>query len=134
MNSEQSDKMDQIIGNGIGGEKVELNFEAWKAEHGAEISDFNSRTVISGNKSAKVFRIIKFAIAACLMISAGLLLQLMQPKAERSVSQLSPMSRFALTRAYEQGGVDAVEEQYNKAYAKLGPRAGGVSMNSLLNQ
>ena len=134
MNFEENDKMDQIISNATGGEKVELDFEAWKANHQAEIEHFNSETAIHIDKHAKVFRILKFAMAACLIIAAGLSLQLMQSNPKPPLTQPSPMSRFALTRAYTQGGIEAVEEQYIKAYAKLGSRAGGVSMNSLLNQ
>ena len=137
MNFEDNDKMDQMIRDAIGREKVELDFEEWKAAHRAEIEHFNSESAIGSDRHAKGFRMIKFAVAACLIIAAGVSLQLMQPKPQGPVSSASSvpmMSRVALRRAYTRGGIEAVEEQYNKAYAKLGPRAGGVSMNSLLNQ
>ncbi len=84
-------------------------------------------------------RITKVAVAACLMIAAGLVMHVMNepPPQEPYAHAPSPaamMSRLQLTLAYTEGGIEAVEAQYEKAYAKLGPRAGSVSVSDLCNE
>ena len=147
MKSGNSDKrLDEILHDALGSTDAKLDFEAWKAKHANEIGTFRSQASSTKGQSDRtnVFRavlagrITKFAVAACLMIAAGLVLHVMKapPPQEPYAYAPSPaamMSRLQLTLAYAEGGIDAVEAQYEKAYAKLGPRAGGVSMNTLFN-
>ncbi len=145
MKSGNSDKrLDEILHDALGSTDAKLDFEAWKAKHANEIGTFRSQASSTKGQSDRtnVFRpvlagrITKFAVAACLMIAAGLVLHVMKAPQQPDTYEASPaamMSRLQLTLAYAEGGIDAVEAQYEKAYAKLGPRAGGVSMNTLFN-
>ncbi len=148
MKSGNNDKpLDEILHDALGSTDANLDFGAWKARHADEIHTFRSQASSAGEQSgtANVFRavlagrITKVAVAACLMIAAGLVLHVMNapPPQEPYAHAPSPaamMSRLHLTLAYAEGGIEAVEAQYEKAYAKLGPRAGGVSVNDLFNE
>ncbi len=148
MKSGNSDKrLDEILHDAIGSTDAKLDFEAWKAKHANEIQTFRSQASPAGEQSGRtnVFgavlagRITKFAVAACLMVAAGLTLHVMnapppQDPYAHAPSPAAMMSRLQLTLAYAEGGIDAVEAQYEKAYAKLGPRAGGVTMNNVFNE
>ena len=50
-------------------------------------------------------------------------------KATQSPAQM--MTAMSLTIAYRKGGMEAVEEQYNRAYKLLGPRPGSLSANQI---
>ncbi len=146
MKSGNNDKhLDEILHDAIGSADAKLDFGAWKAKHADEIDTFRSQASSAGKQTgtANVFRavlagrITKVAVAACLMIAAGLVLHVMNAPQQPDTYEASPaamMSRLQLTLAYAEGGIDAVEAQYEKAYAKLGPRAGGVSVNDLVNE
>ncbi len=148
MKSGNDDKhLDEILRDAIGSADANLDFETWKAKHADEIDTFRSQASSTGKQTgtANVFRavlagrITKVAVAACLMIAAGLVLHVMNapPPQEPYAHVPSPaamMSRLQLTLAYAEGGIEAVEAQYEKAYAKLGPRAGSVSISDLFNE
>ncbi len=148
MKSGNNDKrLDKILHDALGSTDAKLDFETWKAQHADEIQTFRSKASSAGEQTGttNVFRavlagrIAKVAVAACLMIAAGLVLHVMNapPPQEPYAHAPAPaamMSRLQLTLAYTEGGIDAVEAQYEKAYAKLGPRAGAVSVNDLVNE
>ncbi len=148
MKSGNNDKrVDEILHDALGSTDAKLDFGAWKAKHADEIGTFRSQASTAGEQSgtANVFRavlagrITKVAVAACLMIAAGLVLHVMNapPPQEPYAHVPSPaamMSRLQLTLAYAEGGIEAVEAQYEKAYAKLGPRADAVSVSDLFNE
>ncbi len=148
MKSGNDDKhLDEILHDALGSTDVKLDFETWKARHADEIQTFRSQASSAGEQggTANVFRamlacrITKYAVAACLMIAAGLVLHVMnEPPPQGPYAHVpSPaamMSRLQLTLAYAEGGIEAVDAQYEKAYAKLGPRAGGVSISDLFNE
>lgn len=148
MKSGNNDKpLDETLQDALGSTDAKLDFGAWKAKHADEIQTFRSQASTAGEQrgTPNVFRavlagrITKVAVAACLMIAAGLVLHVMNapPPQEPYAHAPSPaamMSRLQLTLAYAEGGMDAVEAQYEKAYAKLGPRAGSVSMNNVFNE
>lgn len=50
-------------------------------------------------------------------------------KATQSPAQM--MTAMSLTIAYRKGGMEEVEEQYNKAYKLLGPRPGSLSAKQI---
>ncbi len=53
-------------------------------------------------------------------------------KATRSPAEM--MTAMSLTIAYRKGGMEAVEEQYNKAYKQLGPRPKSLSVEQILSE
>ena len=53
-------------------------------------------------------------------------------KATQSPAQM--MTAMSLTIAYRKGGMEAVEEQYNKAYKQLGPRPGSLSAKQIFTE
>jgi hypothetical protein len=138
-------KLDDVLRNHLAGPTAKFDFEAWKTKHPAAVETFTTRRPqrLAGIRMFRVIpqnRMARLALAACLILAAALILQVMSDGRRPSsppVTAANPaamISRLSLTLAYSQGGMDAVDAQYNKAYALLGPRAGTVSMNSLLER
>lgn len=146
MKSGNDDKrLDEILHDALGSTEAKLDFAAWKAGHADEMATFRSQPVSAKEQTGRmnVFgallasRITKLAVAACLIIAAGLILQIMNTPQEQDAYAPSPaamMNRLQLTLAYAEGGIDAVDAQYEQAYAKLGPRAGAVSIDNVFNE
>jgi hypothetical protein len=141
MTSDNNQKrLDELLHEGLGQESVRFDFEAWKATHREQVAQFRQQ----GQRPAVIAQVlqsrpVRFAMAACLIIAAGVVLQMTRPPrpphvAFESAGPAVMMSRLQLTMAYADGGIEGLEEQYNKAYAQLGPRAGGVSVSNLFNQ
>jgi len=144
MTSDNNQKrLDELLHEGLGQESVRFDFEAWKATHREQVAEFRRQSA-GRNRFGAVLRVLqsrpmRFAMAACLFIAAGVVLQMTRPQrpphvAFESAGPAVMMSRLQLTMAYAEGGMEGLEKQYGKAYAQLGPRAGGVSVNSVFNQ
>lgn len=134
----QKDNLDNIIKNALGTNNSRLDFQAWKQNNQPEIEQFQSSQIPqSPMRAILTNRFTKAASAAVILIAAGLFVQMMDINHISPTPVTSPaamISRLQLTLAYAQGGMDAVDNQYKKAYSKLGPRTGEISMNSLYNE
>ena len=134
----EKNNIDNIIQNALGTNNSKLDFNAWKQNNQTEIEQFHSQQISqSPLRAILTNRFTKAAAAALILITAGLFVQTMNLNQENPIPVTQPasmISRLQLTRAYAQGGMDAVDNQYKKAYEKLGPRTGDISLNSLYNE
>ena len=134
----EKNNLDNIIKSALGTNKSKLDFQAWKQNNQPEIEQFRSRQISqSPLRAILTNRFTKAASAAVILIAAGLFVQMLDLNHNSPIPVTSPaamISRLQLNRAYAQGGMDAVDNQYKKAYEKLGPRTGEISMNSLYNE
>jgi len=134
----ENKELDNIIQNALGTNKSKLDFQAWKQQNQSEIEQFQSqKNAQSPLRAILTNRFSKAAAAALILITAGIFVQLMDLNQDKPAPITCPaamISRLQLTQAYAQGGMDAVDNQYKKAYTKLGPRTGNISINSLYNE
>ena len=85
-------------------------------------------------------RMIKLTAAAVIIVGIGLLaIFVHQGPGERSAPKVvkSPtrmMTSMSLTMAYRRGGIDAVDEQCEKAIRLLGPRPLRLTLGQLLTE
>ena len=86
-------------------------------------------------------RISKLAAAAVIIVALGVAVVHLRPAEQveapmavtTAESPAKMMSRLSLTLAYNRGGMEAVDEQYKKAFEKLGSKQEILSMAELLN-
>ncbi|MFC1677657.1 hypothetical protein ACFL3G_11430 [Planctomycetota bacterium] len=57
-----------------------------------------------------------------------------QPKIEIVMSPIDMMRLISLNRAYRDGGIEAVEEQFDRAFKQLGPRPANLTIDELLEE
>lgn len=85
-------------------------------------------------------RITKLAAAAVIVIAVGFLVIHTRPRPQTRTDGASQAAKtpgemltvLSLNIAYRQGGMDAVEKQYEKAFKILGPRLTSISVQDLL--
>lgn len=86
-------------------------------------------------------RIPKLAAAAVIVIAVGFLVIHTRPRPQTRTDGASQAAKktpgemltvLSLNIAYRQGGMDAVEKQYEKAFKILGPRLTSISVQDLL--
>lgn len=143
MNSSEDKKLDEMITKALGGTESQFDLEAFKDKHYDEIADFQRQAAdkhkypVRTTPNIKVFA--KLAVAAMILIGIGIFIY--DPGNNGPVDPpvpsgrpVSAMSLIKLNQAYNAGGLDEVEKQYEKAYAELGPRTNGESANSILNE
>jgi len=142
--------LDEIISRAINSEKPQFNAEQWKKKYPKEFQTLLSRSVQGAsappvrqsNTMRMTFKrpIMKLAAAAVIITGIGLFVAYLgpgdQPGAPK-VSQVakSPaemMTAISLTMAYRRGGMEAVEEQCEKAFEMLGPRPGRITVQEIL--
>jgi hypothetical protein len=143
MNERYEKWLDEQLKKTIDSGKVEFNSEQWKQKYSAEYEALVSRA----GKRPNVLRFLRghplVRVAAVIAIVAFVILlthhqsdKRVEPTVATFVEDRSPakmMSRLSLMRAYERGGMDAVDEQCKKAYELLGQKNTNVSINELLN-
>ena len=142
MNFPEDKTLDKQIEKALGGTAKAFNFEAFKEKYPAQVQEYQAQVRHRKRRSArpalKLRLFAKLAVAALLLIALGLSL-LDTPKTPdtpdtdtaMSTPASSMVSLMALNRAYRQGGLDAIDDQYAQAYAKLGPRPGSVTLIAL---
>ncbi len=130
--NKEQEQLDKLLRATLAKEPITLDFQAWKSAHPEQIAAYRRP------RRRLPTRPLQFAMAACLIIAAGFVLQWMQlpEQVHIAIEPANPaamINRLQLTIAYANGGIEGLEKQYDKAYAKLGPRAGVVTVNSLFN-
>ncbi|MHC4587381.1 MAG: hypothetical protein ACYS3N_22875, partial [Planctomycetota bacterium] len=78
--------------------------------------------------------------AAVIIVAIGLMAvflhrepgERVSPRFEKSPTKM--MSAMSLTMAYRRGGIEAVDEQYEKAIRMLGPKPAGLTVKQLLTK
>jgi hypothetical protein len=143
MNEQYGKWLDERLKKTIDSGKVEFDSEQWKQKYSAEYQALVSKTV----KRPDVPRFLwthPLVRAAAVVAVIALVIFLIPRRSDRRFEPMvvyrpeqSPammMSRLSLMRAYERGGMEAVDEQCEKAFKMLGHKTNKVSINELLNE
>jgi hypothetical protein len=149
MNKQENEKrLDELISRTINTEKPQFDAEKWKQKYPEEYQALISRA----SEKAPTHRpnilritlrnpITRIAAAAMILIAVTFFSirqdqdRQEQPgirKATQSPAEM--MTAMSLTIAYRKGGMEAVEEQYDKAYKQLGPRPKSLSVEQILSE
>ena len=139
--------LDEQIFRTVDSGKPQFDAEKWKEKYAEEVQILKSqagqtsrphrrnlwRTIIKS-------RITKFAAAAVIVLAVGLFVARRVPDKQidnRTKPQLvkSPaemMTAMSLNIAYRKGGMEAVDEQCDKAFEMSGPRPGRITVQEIL--
>lgn len=143
MNAHNDKTLEETINGAFGGQAKEFDFDAFKDRYPEQVEQYRLQTQGQMRRFTRFPRglglIAKLAVAAMLVVCLGLLLQNGQvreapPEVVITEHPSSMMSVLALNRAYREGGLDAVDDQYEQAYAKLGPRTRGMSLGNVFTE
>jgi uncharacterized iron-regulated protein len=142
-----NDKLDELIAKTINTEKPQFNAEKWKHKYPDEYQALISRKEKAvSSRRPNILRVIfgkraaQLAAAAAVIVVVGLLLnrdrQNLKGSAAKppSIAQ-SPakiISMESMRMAYQRGGLDALDQQFQDALDVLGPRSSSVSIQELL--
>lgn len=149
MNDYRNEKrIDELISHTINTEKPQFDAEKWKQkyhdEYQALISRANKADLSRDPTMMEVILkspIIKIAAAAVIILGVSIFITQSNPdKQEQSnnvkttQSPAEMMTAMSLTIAYREGGMEAVEKQYDEAYKQLGPRPKSLSVEQILSE
>ena len=145
MNGHDGDKrLDEAIRRTIDTQEPVFDHEAWAEKHPEAVAAIKSLSAKTKATQAGRPRVIeggwalKLAVAAVIVIVAGLVSLQLKPRQEavtpiagESLAQVCSM--MSLNRAWRQGDMDAVDEQFEKTIKTFRPRSASLSMQELLN-
>jgi hypothetical protein len=138
-------RLDEIISRTINSGKLEFDAEKWKQKYPEEFKMLRSISKKdSSTHQPNMWRIVlqspitKLVAAAVIIAGFGLHAVLVHrgpgeqpvPKVVKSPAKM--MSAMSLTMAYRRGGMEAVEEQSEKAIRMLGPKPESLTVGQLL--
>ena len=147
MNEQTGEKrLDELISHTINTAKPQFDAERWKQKYHDELEILRSRAAKGAPTRARTAwrvilgkPIIRLAAAAVIIVAIGsFIVQRDQRKQERpraadaAKSPAEMMTTMSLERAFQRGGIEAVEEQYSEAFKLLGPRPGSLSVEQIL--
>ena len=148
MNERYEKWLDEQLKKTIDSGKVEFDSEQWKQKYSVEYQALVARTGkrrTAGNARPNVLRILwanPIAGVAAVIAVAALVIFFAPRRPDKRIEQAavtkpeqSPavmLSRLSLTLAYNRGGMDAVDEQCNRAFKMLGSKTTSISINELL--
>jgi hypothetical protein len=137
--------LDELISRTINSEKPQFDAEQWKKKYPKEFQMLQS---MSAEKTRthrpSIWRVVshspitKLVAAAAIIAGIGLFVAYLGP-GEQPIPKVvnSPtkmMTAMSLTMAYRRGGIDAVDEQCEKAIRMLGPRPLRLTLGQLLTE
>ena len=149
MNEQRDEKqMDELISRTINTEKPQFDAEKWKQKYPEEYQALLSRAAKGDSvRQPKILKVIlkspltKIAAAAVIILAISIFSTHRDPyKQERPGTveaakiPAEMMTAMSLTIAYREGGMKAVEEQYDEAYKQLGPRPKSLSVEQILSE
>ena len=139
-------RLDEIISRSINSGKPEFDAEKWKQKYPEEFQMLQSMSAEkTRTRRPSIWRvvsqspIIKLAAAAVIIVGIGLYAVLVhQGPGEHHVpvvkSPTKMMTAMSLTMAYRRGGIEAIDEQCEKAIRMLGPRPLRLTLGQLLSE
>ncbi len=143
MNERNEKWLDEQLKKTIDSGKVKFDGEQWKRKYSAEYQELISRARTRLNVRRFLWVRPLVRVAAVIAIVAFVILlthrqpdKRVEPTVATFVEDRSPtkmLSVLSLSLAYRQGGLDAVDEQSNKAFKMLGQKNTNVSIGELLN-
>jgi len=137
-------RLDEIISRTINSGTPEFDAEKWKQKYPEEFQMLKSMSAEKTHtRRLSIWRavcqspITKIAAAAVIIVGIGLHAVLVHrgPGKQRVPVVKSPTkmtTAMSLTMAYRRGGIDAVDEQCEKAIRMLGPRPLRLTLGQLL--
>ena len=151
MNEEKDNHwVDELIHRTINTTKPDFDPEKWKQKYPDEFQVLVSRASNKQSRRASaaesrmlkvIFKspLVRIAVAAVLVMAASLLLVYTRPGDQiRSATDLqvvkSPaemVTGVSLIQAYRRGGMEGMEQQFEKALKMLGPRPTSLSLSQL---
>ncbi len=142
--NEQIDRwLDEQLKKVVDSKKIEFDSEGWKQKYSAEYQTLVSRAEKRPNRLRFIWMRQLLRIAAVVAVVAVVIFfVLRRPEKQIELTiiakpQQSPavmLSRLSLMLAYKRGGLDAVDEQCEKAFKMLGQKNANVSISELLNE
>lgn len=148
--SKEERDLDERIRSAIGREEVTFDVDKWKAGHQYQIELFKASVSRESAEPAQVStwliivksRLTKFAAAAVLIVGAGILFYPKEPnvvvekprtaRVEKAPAEL--LTAMSLNLAYRRGGMEALDEQFDEALRRLGPRPSHIMLSQLLTE
>jgi len=139
-------RLDEVISRTINSGKPEFDAEKWKQKYPEEFQMLQSMSAEkTRTRRPSIWRvvsqspIIKLAAAAVIIVGIGLYAVLVhQGPGEHHVpvvkSPTKMMTAMSLTMAYRRGGIEAIDEQCEKAIRMLGPRPLRLTLGQLLSE
>jgi hypothetical protein len=142
MNERNEKWLDEQLKKTIDSGKVKFDSEQWKRKYSAEYQELVSRARTRPNVRRFLWVRPLVRVAAVIAIVAFVILlthrqpdKRVEPMVANAVQSPAKMlSVLSLSLAYRQGGLDAVDEQSNKAFKMLGQKNTNVSIGELLNE
>ncbi len=145
MKEQKNDKwLDDLISKTINTEKPQFDARKWKQKFPEEFQILQSRA----DKESTSFRwisilknpIVNLAAAAAIILVVGLFLGRdghtpeIPTTRHREVTQpeTNLMSMMSMRLSYQQGGFDALDQQFRDTLDVLGPRSSSISMRDLI--
>jgi hypothetical protein len=147
MNKQRNEKrLDELISQTINTEKPRFDAEKWKQKYPDEFQTLLSRAAKGDSaRQPSILKVIlkspltKLAAAAVIILAVSFFSthqdpgKQEQPKiVEVKKSPIEMMTAISLERAFQRGGIEAVEKQCKQAFKPIGPRPGSLSIEQIL--
>lgn len=136
-------RLDEIISRTINSGRPEFDAEKWKQKYPEEFQMLRSMSAEKAPaRRLSIWRVVcqspvtKLAAAAVIIAGIGLHAFLVHqgPGEQPPISPTKMTTAMSLTMAYRRGGIDAVDEQCEKAIRMLGPRPLHLTLGQLLSE
>ncbi len=141
----EDNRLDDIISRTINSGKPEFDAEKWKQKYPEEFQMLQSMSAEKAHtRRLSIWRIVcqsqimKLAAAAVIIVGIGLHAFLAhqcpdeRPVTKIAKSPLEMVTAMSLERAFQRGGIEAVEDQCRKAYRPLGLRPMNLSFEQII--
>lgn len=149
MNEQRDEKrLEELISRSINTERPQFDVEKWKQKYPDEYQALLSRTGKGdSNRRPKILKVIlkspltKIAAAAVVILGISIFSTHKTPQEQERINIVKAtktpaemMTAMSLTIAYRNGGMEAMEAQYDEAYKQLGPRPKSLSVEQMLSE
>jgi hypothetical protein len=147
MNEQRNEhKMDELISRTINTEKPQFDAEEWRQKYPEEYQALLCRaTQEDSSRHPTILKVIlkspllKIAVAALIILGVSIFITQKEPgKQEQpnivktAKSPIEMMTAISLERAFQRGGIEAVEEQCKQAFKPIAPRSGSLPIECIL--
>ncbi len=148
MNKQRNEKrLDELISRIINTEKPRFDAEKWKQKYPKELQALLSRAAKGDSaRQPNILKVIlkspltKLAAAAVIIVTISFFIAPQGPDEQADTTTVSKatkspvemMTAMSLERAFQRGGIEAVEKQCKQAFKPIGPRPGSISIEQIL--
>ncbi len=148
MNKQGNEKrLDELISQTINTEKPRFDAEKWKQKYPKELQALLSRAAKGDSaRQPNILKVIlkspltKLAAAAVIIVTISFFISPQGPDEQADTTTVSKttkspvemMTAMSLERAFQRGGIEAVEKQCKQAFKPIGPRPGSLSVEQIL--